>query len=579
VNDSHHLLLEYFDMICDSPSQIYHLALPFSPPSSWLHNYYSASQKVRIVKGLPVEWDVCFRTVTLDDSPWTLACWKDTIAVGCHSGGITILDGITGSQTAVLSGHSYWVKSVAFSSDGTLLVSGGGDDTVKLWDLQTGGVIRTFRGHTSYINSVSISADCTMIASGSGNKIICLWDVQTNRCHHTIEQQSGVDYVSFSPMDSQCLISISDGRVWQWDINDHQINPTHDGSHVAFSLDLIQLTICQGVVTVVQHFDDRQLSGCCCLFHNGRLIAVASGRVIQIWDITSSDPHLTKTLVGHTSTISSLTFSSPSSLISSSYDKSVKFWQIDDLLMHPIVTDPNSASFASAPIKSITLQAKSGIAISSDSNGVVRIWDISTGHCKGSFQTPAKNPIYSDIQQIDSRLISVWSTEKKIQIWDVGKGELQITVEIDGVIDDVRISRDGSRIFCLCKNSLQVWSILTGEKISSIGMRYSFIKQSLIVDGSRVWVYSPAEKLQGWDFENPDSPPVQLTITPPFHLNGTRPWGVDVSRIKNTTTGKVVFCLGGRFTRPADLQWDGRYLVAGYESGEVLILDFYCVSI
>ena len=385
MNDSQHILLEYFDMICDSPSQIYHSALLFSPPSSWLHKYYSASQKVRIVKGLPVEWDVCFRTVTLDTSPWTLACWKDTIAVGNYNWDITILDGITGSQTAVLSGHTGWVRSVAFSSDGTSLVSGGGDKTVKLWDLQTGGVIKTFHGHTGYINSVSISADCTMIASGSEDRTVCLWDVQTSMCYHAIEQQNVVHYVSFSSMDSQCLISISDDRVWQWGISDHQINPTHDGSHVAFSLDLIQLVICKGVVAVVQHFDDRQLSGCCCLFHNGRLIAVASGRVIQIWDITSSNPHLTKTLVGHTSTISSLTFPPPSSLISSSYGESVKFWQIDDLLMHPIVTDPNSASLASAPIEHITLQAKSDIAISSDSNGVVRIWDISTGHCKASF--------------------------------------------------------------------------------------------------------------------------------------------------------------------------------------------------
>ena len=39
-------------------------------------------------------------------------------------------------------------------------------------------------------------------------------------------------------------------------------------------------------------------------------------------------------------------------------------------------------------------------------------------------------------------------------------------------------------------------------------------------------------------------------------------------------TGKVVFQLTGRFAKPVDVQWDSRYLVAGYKSGEVLILNF-----
>jgi len=63
-------------------------------------------------------------------------------------------------------------------TDGTLLVSGSRDDTVKLWDVQTGGVIKTFRGHTDCVLSVAISADCTMIISGSSDKTIHLWDIQ-----------------------------------------------------------------------------------------------------------------------------------------------------------------------------------------------------------------------------------------------------------------------------------------------------------------------------------------------------------------------------------------------------------------
>ena len=45
--------------------------------------------------------------------------------------------------------------------------------------------------------------------------------------------------------------------------------------------------------------------------------------------------------------------------------------------------------------------------------------------------------------------------------------------------------------------------------------------------------------------------------------------------IRDKVTGKKVFQLSGRYKKPKAVRWDGQYLVAGYESGEVLILDFH----
>jgi len=526
-----------------------------------------------VVKGLPAEWGECFRTVTPNITPWAVVCWKDIIAVGGRGNDIIILDKITGSQKAILSGHTGWMRSLNLSSDGTLLVSGGYDKTVKLWDVQTGGVVKTFHGHTDWVLCVSISADCTMIASGSVDNTIRLWNIQLEEGSQVIEQQKTVYHISFSPIDSQCLISASGGKVWQWDTSGHKLNPVDDTSHVTFSLGQIQVVLYQGVAVVVQHNVVYQLYRCCCLIPGGRLIAVAAGSAINIWDITGSDPHLIKTYVGHSGDITSLVFSSPSSLISSDNDGLVKFWQIANLLTDQVVTDPESTPLASAPIRSITLQAIDGIAISSDSNGLVRIWDISTGHCKASIQTPAKAPQYSDVQLINSRLIYVWNVKKKVQIWDEEKGECQIVGTAESFIEDFKLSGDGSRVYCLYYRSLQAWSILTGEGMGEVKLKLSSLQRSLTVDGSRVWVHSPVKELQGWDFGIPGSPPVELSITPPA-LNSTKLWDNKLSRIKDTATGKVVFQLGGRFRQPRCLRWDGQYLVAGYNSGEVLILDF-----
>ena len=589
VNDSQRLLLEWFDGVRDSPSQVYHFALQFCPPSSWLHRCYAKelSQEVKVIKGLPVGWGICFRTVTGTGVVLALTCWKDTVAVGLYSGNIVTLDGVTGIRTAVLSGHTEGVKALSSLPDGKSLVSGSSDKTVKLWDVQTGGVVKTFCGHTHCVNSVSISANCTMIASGSQDKVIHLWDIHTGECLCIIQQQEQVDYVRFFPTDPQCLVSVSGGEVWHWDINGHQTKPSYNGSHIAFSSDGTQFFFHQGEDVIVQtsipgeivarfHVGKDSLR-CCCSSTDGRLIAATTYNTVYVWDITSSYTHPLRTFVGHSSMITSLAFLSPSSLVSSSSDGSVKFWQVGTLQTDLSVTDLESAPLVSAWIRSITLQAEDGVAISSDSEGVVRTWDISTGHCKASFQTPARGPYWGDVRLINNWLIFVWYLNQQIHIWDVERGEFLHTVdvveELGDCVDDVRISEDGTSVFCLCRMSVQAWFIQTGEVVGKVGLEGCEIKKSFVIDGSRVWVWVHSHNIEllGWDFGIPGSPTIQLSGTYLPQPNNIR---LGHFGLEDTVTGKVVFRLVGRFENPFVSQWDGRYLVAGYFSGEVLILDF-----
>ena len=143
----------------------------------------------------------------------------------------------------------------------------------------------------------------------------------------------------------------------------------------------------------------------------------------------------------------------------------------------------------------------------------------------------------------------------------------------DGV-DDVRISGDGSNVFCLCWETIQAPSIQTGEVVGEVGLGLCNLQRSLAVDSSRVWVHSPLSEPLGWDFGTSDSPPVQLSNSPLLLAKNSKLWDVTQSRIKDAVTGRVVFQLAERFVNPVDAQWDGYYLVAGYNSGEVLILDF-----
>ena len=594
TNDSQRFLLEHFDAIHDSPPQIYHSALPFCPSSSWVGKCYAAelSQEVRVVKGVPAEWGTCSRTVSFSYTPLSLALWKSTVAVGTSSKLIVILNAITGRQVAIFSGHTGSVNSLVFSSDGISLISGSNDKTVKLWDVQTGGVVKTFYGPTRWVTSVSISADCSMIASGSNDGRIYLWNIQTRECHCIIEQGKDVGYVNFSPSDPQHLISASqDGTIQKWDIDGHQIGPKYEGSQATFSLDGTHLVSHKGKVVTVRNSNSGAIVAefhvasdytyHSCFSPNGRLIAVAASGTVYVWDITGSDPLLVGTFAEHTSYITSVIFSS--SLISASKDNSIKFWQIS-ALTDPVATDFKSTPLVSAPIKSISLQANDGFAVSSDSDGVVNIWDLSTGFCRTSFQTPAKGSIQGGQQLIDSTSSTfVWWANWRIHIWDIQKSELLQTINIPGCrIKYIKISGDGSKVFYLDENSIKACSQLTGEVVGEVKHGVLFGQGSLTVDGSRVWVHFPRIKTQGWDFGTQGTSPVQLHNTfpgrPRLHfVDGTRMWQFGLSRFEDTATGKEILRLAGRFAKPLNALWDGQYLVAGYETGEVLILDFHHV--
>ena len=593
ADDSQYLILRYFDTIYKSPSQLYSFALPWCPSSSWLHKYHTAEllQVPRVIKGAEAKWGTCSRIVSLNSITRALSYWNNTIAVGSEKGDITILDATTGSQIAILSGHLDEVNCLTFSSDGKLLVSGSDDKTVKLWDVQTGGIVKTFHGHTSYVLSVSILADCTMIASGSFDSTACLWDIQTQECLYIIKQQNSINFVSFSPTYPQYIISISDNKVQQWDATGHQIPPTYNGSYIAFSPDHDQFALCNGSIVTVQDSDSKAvvakfhvantLVEHCCFSPDNRFVAATANRTAYVWDITIPDPHLVETFVGHTEDITALTFSSPSSLISTAEDRSVKFWKIGTLSTDPATTDPGPALSTLPPIHSVSLQARAGIAISSDVEGVVKTWDISTGLCKESFRTPAKYCNEVDVQLIDNQLIIAWNKDYNIHIWDINKGKFLQTVVMSEDLYGLRISGDGSKVFCLTTNSIQALSMRTGELVSSVELElYQLPKIGpLQTYDSRIWIQFEVLSTQGWDFGILGSP------TQFFDVSTKRPLldfifsyyrrTQDPSWIKDTVTGKEVFRLSGRHAKPRAAQWDGQYLVAGYDSGEVLILDFY----
>jgi WD40 repeat protein len=74
------------------------------------------------------------------------------------------------------------VNSVAYSPDGTRIVSGSNDETLKIWDAASGAELLTLSGHTSYVNAVAYSPDGARIVSGSADNTPKVWDAQKMEC-------------------------------------------------------------------------------------------------------------------------------------------------------------------------------------------------------------------------------------------------------------------------------------------------------------------------------------------------------------------------------------------------------------
>ena len=89
-----------------------------------------------------------------------------------------------------LNSHSHIVSSLALSENGTILVSGSKDKTIKIWHLKRGELLRTLKGHKDGVHTVAISQDEQIIASGSADKTIKLWHLETGELLSTFSGHS-----------------------------------------------------------------------------------------------------------------------------------------------------------------------------------------------------------------------------------------------------------------------------------------------------------------------------------------------------------------------------------------------------
>ena len=132
------------------------------------------------------------------------------------------------------------MRTVTYSPDGTRLVSGSTDKTIRIWNSETGDLLSILNGHSDSVNSVAYSFDGSRIVSGSEDKTILVWDAQSDRivCGPITRHKGSVKSVCFSLDGKQVLSGSSDNTVRVWDAITGQplFPPFNDHAHTISSI-------------------------------------------------------------------------------------------------------------------------------------------------------------------------------------------------------------------------------------------------------------------------------------------------------------------------------------------------------
>lgn len=102
---------------------------------------------------------------------------NNTVAVGYAPYNLGLWDATQQKELRLVKAHSNWVTTLGFSPDSRRLISGGGDNTARIWDVATGrelGRIRVQLDGFVYVNSVGFSSDGKYVLAAAENDMVVI---------------------------------------------------------------------------------------------------------------------------------------------------------------------------------------------------------------------------------------------------------------------------------------------------------------------------------------------------------------------------------------------------------------------
>ncbi|KAL0947883.1 hypothetical protein HGRIS_010518 [Hohenbuehelia grisea] len=390
------------------------------------------------------------------------------------------LENLARKQNSILHlhGHSASVNSVAFSPDGTRIVSGSRDNTIRVWNASTGiQTMSPLEGHSNFVTSVAFSPDGTRIVSGSVDNTIRVWNASTGiQTMSPLEGHSrSVTSVAFSPDGTRIVSGSYDNtiRVWNASTGIQTMSPLKGHSWL---------------VTSVAFSPDGT-----------RIVSGSFDNTIRVWNASTGIQTMSP-LEGHSDFVTSVAFSPDGTrIVSGSYDNTIRVWNASTGIQTMSPLEGHSRL-----VTSVAFSPDGTRIVSGSVDNTIRVWNASTG-----IQTMSPLEGHSDFVTSvafspDGTRIVSGSYDNTIRVWNASTG-IQTMSPLEGhswSVTSVAFSPDGTRIVSgSYDNTIRVWNASTGIQTMSPLEGHSRLVTSVAFspDGTRIVSGSDDNTIRVWN--------------------------------------------------------------------------------
>jgi WD40 repeat protein len=316
----------------------------------------------------------------------------------------------------LLKGHEGEAYSVAISTDGQTIISGGEDGTVRMWNLKGQLLVKPFKGHKGYVYSVAISTDGKTIISGGEDGTVRLWNRNGQLLAKPFKGHEGYVYSVAISTDGQTIISGGeDGTVRVWNRNGQSLAEPFKGH--------------QGRVYSIAISKDGQI-----------ILSGSQDGSVRIWN-RKGQP-LAKPFKGHQGIVYSVVISTDGqTIISGGKDGTVRMWNSKG---QPLGTPFKGHQ---GDVITVAISTDGKTILSGGEDGTVRMWS-SKGQPLGTPFKGHQGRIYSVTISTDEKTILSGGFDGTVRIWSPKGQPLGLPFKgHQGRIYSVAISADKQTIF------------------------------------------------------------------------------------------------------------------------------------
>ncbi|KAL1919079.1 uncharacterized protein VTP21DRAFT_2460 [Calcarisporiella thermophila] len=315
----------------------------------------------------------------------------------------------------VFRGHKDGVMALQLDECKNLLITGGYDCTVKVWDLMTGECIRTMTGHTRCVRALQF--DSCKLVTGSMDKTLRIWNYHTGKCIRVLEAHT--DGIVCLHFNKQILAS---GSV------DTTAKVYNFATGECFSL--------YGHTDWVNHV---------IIFEQHSLLTASDDTTIRIFDLTTRS--CTRVFRGHLGPVQSIAISPKSfeqmfrmeaNLSAQAPDPQPRNPSLDGLLCAPSLPPQQApASSTSIATEDVLREISGPILISGSLDNTIKIWSYQTGECLRTLFGHLEG-VWS-VQFDRLRLVSS-AQDRSIKVWDWSSGKCLQTLLASAPVNCVALS-------------------------------------------------------------------------------------------------------------------------------------------